>query len=326
LKRVFSTADVMSADRFDYWHQVACQTIVDHHSIPQCRENFGADINVGSLAELPLVVFETSSMSVFRTAQHIRRARHDDIFGCLQLSGELLLEQEGRETRLQPGDLTLLDPMLPYTGQFFDGSRLLVLKVPRRSLEARIGKTRSLVCRGIKPVASEHRLASNFIALLPAQAEGLSPAASELIKEQTVDLLGLSLAKLTQNLPRISGGRMLVLFNIRAAIEARLCDPSLDPASVAAAAGVSVRYANSILADDNQSIGRVILERRLARCRRSLEDPHQSHRSISEIAYGWGFSNMTYFGRMFRNAYGLPPRDFRRQFKSRDLPPSRSAT
>jgi AraC family transcriptional activator of tynA and feaB len=74
----------MSADRFDYWHQVACQTIVDHHSIPQCRENFGADINVGSLAELPLVVFETSSMSVFRTAQHIRRARHDDIFGCLQ--------------------------------------------------------------------------------------------------------------------------------------------------------------------------------------------------------------------------------------------------
>lgn len=179
--------------------------------------------------------------------------------------------------------------------------------------EARVGKTRRLVCRGIRPVASEHRLAANFIALLPAQAEGLNPAASELIKEQTIDLLGLSLAKLTQSLPRISGGRMLVLFNLRAAIEARLCDPSLDPDSVAAAAGVSVRYANSILADENQSIGRVILERRLSRCRRSLDDPHQAHRSISEIAYGWGFSNMTYFGRMFKNAFGLSPREFRRQ-------------
>jgi hypothetical protein len=65
-------------------------------------------------------------------------------------------------------------------------------------------------------------LASNFIALLPAQAEGLSPAASELIKEQTVDLLGLSFAKLTQSLPRILGGRMLLLFNVRAGPSRRL--------------------------------------------------------------------------------------------------------
>ncbi len=307
MNKIFSTEDVTLPERFDYWHQVACQTIVDHHSKPKCSESFGAYINAGAIAELQLIMFENSPMLVSRTAQHIGRARHDDVFGCLQLSGELMLEQEGRETRLQPGDLTLLDPMLPYSGQFLDGSRLLVLKVPRSSLEARIGKTRSLVCRGIKQESSEHRLASSFIALLPAQAEGLSPPASELIKELTIDLLGLSLAKMTQTLPRISSGRMLVLFNLRAAVETRLCDPSLDPESVAAAAGVSVRYANSILAEDDQSISRVILERRLARCRRSLEDPHQAHRSISEIAYGWGFSNMTYFGRMFKIAFGLAP-------------------
>jgi AraC family transcriptional activator of tynA and feaB len=313
LKRVFSTEDVTLADRFDYWHQVACQTIVGHDSVPQHPENFSADIDTSALADLQLIAFANAPLSVARTPQHIRRAKHDDVFGCLQLSGELLLEQEGRETRLQAGDLALLDPMLPYTGQFLDGSRLLVLKVPRRSLEARVGKTRNLVCRSIKPVASEHRLATDFIALLPAQTEGLGPVASELIKEHVIDLLALSLAKLTQSLPRMSGGRLLVLFNLRATIEARLCDPSLDPVSVAAAAGVSVRYANSILADDNQSISRVILERRLSRCRRSLDDPHQAHRSISEIAYGWGFSNMTYFGRAFRNAFGLSPREFRRQ-------------
>ena len=318
MRRLFSTEDVAPADRFDYWHQIACQVVVDHHSIPESCEHFGAHIDTGSLSELRLITFENSPMSVSRTVRHIRHARHDDIFCCLQLSGELMLEQEGRETRLQPGSMTLLDPMLPYSGRFFDSSRLLVLKVPRQSLEARIGKTRDLLCRGIKPVASEPRLAAYFIALLPALVNGLSPTASDLIKEQAIDLLGLSLAKMTQALPRISSGRMLVLVNIRAAIEARLCDPALDPASVAAAVGVSVRYANSILSDSNQSISRAILERRLARCRRSLEDPQQTHRSISEIAYGWGFSDMTYFGRKFKNSFGMSPREYRHRSEKDD--------
>jgi AraC-like DNA-binding protein len=31
----------------------------------------------------------------------------------------------------------------------------------------------------------------------------------------------------------------------------------------------------------------------LARCERALKDPQQARRSVSEIAYGWGFSDMT---------------------------------
>jgi error-prone DNA polymerase len=37
---------------------------------------------------------------------------------------------------------------------------------------------------------------------------------------------------------------------------------------------------------------RLIQARRLARCRYALEDPNQAHRTVSEIAYGWGFSDM----------------------------------
>jgi AraC-like DNA-binding protein len=88
---------------------------------------------------------------------------------------------------------------------------------------------------------------------------------------------------------------------------------ALDSEIVAAAAGVSVRYANAVLAQEGTSIARLIQERRLARCRRAMEDPSQNHRTISEIAYGWGFSDMTHFGRRFKTAFGLSPRDYRRQ-------------
>jgi AraC-like DNA-binding protein len=50
----------------------------------------------------------------------------------------------------------------------------------------------------------------------------------------------------------------------------------------------------------------------LARCRRALEDSRQAHRSLSEIAYGWGFSDMTYFGCSFRKAYGMLPSVYRK--------------
>jgi AraC-like DNA-binding protein len=100
--------------------------------------------------------------------------------------------------------------------------------------------------------------------------------------------------------------------NVRTAIEARLPDPQLDAETVATAAGVSVRYANALLAQEGTSIARLIQSRRLERCHRALMDPLQAHRTVTEIAAGWGFSDMTHFGRRFKTAYGVLPSEFRR--------------
>jgi transcriptional regulator GlxA family with amidase domain len=60
---------------------------------------------------------------------------------------------------------------------------------------------------------------------------------------------------------------------------------------------------------------RLVLAMRLARCRQALEDSLQDHRTVSEIAYGWGFSDMTHFGRCFKAAYDVSPRDYRKNTK-----------
>ena len=70
--------------------------------------------------------------------------------------------------------------------------------------------------------------------------------------------------------------------------------------------------ANAVLAEESLSISRLIQARRLARCRSALDDPLQTHRTVSEIAYGWGFSDMTHFGRVFRAAFGLLPSEYRK--------------
>jgi AraC-like DNA-binding protein len=298
-------------DRFDYWHSVACKEIVEHDSVPVSRVQFEAEIKVGSVGALDLVAFQNSPLRVEHGQGHISRGSSEHLFLCRETSGAVSVEQEGRQITLHPGDMTLLDPGLPYSASFSSGSRTLVLKLPRRELQTRLGKTRSMVARLVQLGSTEDSLASSFTAGLPALAGQVRPVCGQLVANFMLDLVALSLAKAVEGAtPRVSSSKAMAILQIRAAIKTRLADPGLDVQSVADAVGLSVRYANAILASQDTSIGRLILTKRLERCRQALEDPVQSGRSVSEIAFGWGFSDLTHFGRCFKKAYGMSPSDY----------------
>ena len=74
-----------------------------------------------------------------------------------------------------------------------------------------------------------------------------------------------------------------------------------------------MRYANALLSKQGTSLQRLIVSRRLERCRRALADPLQASRTVGEIAYAWGFSDLSHFNRRFKAAFGCSPRDYRRQ-------------
>ena len=314
MKTLFSTAEVHPRDRFDLWHDTACKNLVAHESTPESRLAFRAELQAGALADVGVILFENTPMRIRHTARHIACTEGgEQFFVCRQIAGELALEQSGREVVMKAGEMTLLDPRMPYAGKFSGASRLLVLKVPRRALEARIGRGTEMVARSITPSEGTTSLASAFLAMLPTYTGVLDARAEEIAKDQALDLVGVSLGKMMEKLTCVSSARALTLMNVRAAVESRLSDPALDSASVAAAARTSVRYANAVLSGEGMSIMRLIQARRLARCRSALEDPSQAHRTISEIAYGWGFSDMTHFGRKFRAVYGLMPSEWRRR-------------
>jgi AraC family transcriptional regulator, positive regulator of tynA and feaB len=144
MEMVFSTREIHPRERFDCWHSVACKAIANHNSKPDMRPNFEAEIEVGALGNLDLILFRNSPMQVTHTAAHASCAKSDHLFVCSQLSGGVVLEQDAREIVLDAGSLTLLDPLLRYKGKFLRHSKMLVVKAPRRELEARLGKTRDM--------------------------------------------------------------------------------------------------------------------------------------------------------------------------------------
>ena len=41
--------------------------------------------------------------------------------------------------------------------------------------------------------------------------------------------------------------------------------------------------------------------------------PGATHRSVSEIAFAWGFNSSAHFCRLFKSHYGVSPSEFRRR-------------
>ena len=80
---------------------------------------------------------------------------------------------------------------------------------------------------------------------------------------------------------------------------------------IAAAIGCSKRYLHKLFDGEADTLNAYIWQARLDRIRQDLADPAVAGNSITEIAFGRGFSSSTHFSRSFRESFGVSPRVYR---------------
>ena len=91
-----------------------------------------------------------------------------------------------------------------------------------------------------------------------------------------------------------------------------LGNADLSPQQAADHLGISVRTLHSRFRQTGRSFGRWLLESRLEGCSAALRDANQKPLNISEIAYRWGFNDLSHFNRSFRAHFAMTPREWRR--------------
>ncbi|MBM7774496.1 AraC-like DNA-binding protein [Actinokineospora baliensis] len=100
-----------------------------------------------------------------------------------------------------------------------------------------------------------------------------------------------------------------LLRDIHDLIDARLADPDLTPAGIAAAVHISTRQLYRLFESEGTTVAKWIRDRRLERCRADLlTEPA----GVSAVGARWGIPDSSYFSRAFRQRYGCAPRDYRR--------------
>jgi AraC-like DNA-binding protein len=304
------TDDVPRAERCDFWRSVVSQTFVPlEATFPAGADGFRGRLRGGTLGPLGVYDVDTDSHTAHRTRSLISASPGDYYKLGLLVRGSGVLCQDGRQAVLAPGDFAVYDTSRPYTLAFDVPARLLVLIFPQRMLALPPQAVSGVTATTISGTTGLGGLISPFLLRIGRHLDEVGTRGGVRLASNVLDLLTTALAdRLDTPAPEPMGALFL---RITAFVEARLEDPDLDPAQIAAAHHISTRYLHKLFHGQGTSVSAWIRERRLDHCRRDLLDPLLRHRPVSAIAARWGYVDASHFSRLFRTAYGISPRECR---------------
>lgn len=299
-------------EKFSYWNEVICRTVVDLDCRPIEQPHFEASIGGFDAPGLGVYDIHTQAHLVYRGKTEISRLDSDALIINYVTAGSLYSEQDGRAVDLQVGDGAISDAARPYFLRFDRLLGCVSVKIGKSDLRHRVAGIERITAQSLARGSSLNPLVFDYMRSLiqnmPTMTGPSALRATDLFKE----LLAASLNETLQHSPsNLSAYRGVTLLRVKSFVEEHLCEPWLDPASVARGVGLSTRYINKLLEDEHSSLGRYIWQRRLERCASRLRDLAWANASISTIALEHGFNDLSHFSRAFRERFDQSPREYR---------------
>jgi len=272
-----------------------------------------------------MVAIEVDSDAQARQARAAAARMHPPrFFVHLQLEGDGLVRQDGRDALLRAGDFTLADGSRHYEMSCPSGSRMLLLGIPTAKLRRHIACPESLAATAMRATTGIGGLMSSFLRHYWLQCRhSIEGEPAEQIAIAILDLLGAAYAQVPRTLAERSARGTAHRIRIINYIHAHLYDPDLSPAQIARACRITTRYLHYLFSDGDETVARYILARRLEASSQALVAESQRGRTVTAIAFDHGFNSATHFGRVFRAQFAMTPREYRARAASACRPAPR---
>jgi AraC-like DNA-binding protein len=303
----WSTDTVHARERFAFWREVVCRTVLNV-ATESPPERFSARITGRKFGALRFAAFDSTGHEIVRSRAHVARAPEDYYLISLQLRGRSLITQDDDCFALEPDEIAIVDGQRPFRIAFPEPVSRVIAVVPHAVIDRRAPWLRRPPRRKITPSSPFIDLARRHLLQLTAGRTGLSESEASLLTDNLCNLLALASAR---EAPPTRLQPELQLAALLAFCRQNLHDPELSPRLAAARLGLSVRTVHLRFETLGQSFGRWVLEHRLDVCGRTLRDPGQRGCSVAEIAYRWGFNDLSHFNKTFRARFGMPPGQWR---------------
>jgi AraC-like DNA-binding protein len=230
------------------------------------------------------------------------------LFIKLIVTGAMDVEQDGRRQRFGPGSLVLIDSARPYRQSFAEPTHMVALRFPRHCLKQR-GYSDDLLRRFVAPdpAAPDVRAVGGMMAAIAAQNGDTSETLRSRQGAQLLDLIDLLLDDPVA-LARSRSGEA-TLFRAKRFIGQNLRNPDLTAPLIADAVCVSDAHLSRLFRADGESLMRYVWQRRLELAAELLRRGGTSGPQVREIAFRCGFSTPAHFSRVFKERYGVTPRE-----------------
>lgn len=311
---LYSIDSVAARDRLDYWHDLVCTYPLDPHTTlvsPQGTISKGK-MGISDFTRLKLMQVATSSYTVKRGRPAVSRANEEFAELVYQRKGTAVFQQGSRTVEMRPGQFTLYDSAAPSILEVSDDYEHLIARFPRAQFIQKIPRLDKLYARAFNATNGVGRVLVQLLDLLAKEdANNCSESTWHIIDAILDSTAAVTCLAFPQDVEEMSSSKQALLQRVKLYIENNLTQETLTSSAIANQHGISIRYLNTLLEQEGTSITRWIRQRRLERCANDLILPSNAHRSIGEIAYGWGFNSLSYFNREFKNCYELTPREYR---------------
>lgn len=308
---VFSTDDVGHSDRVEYWNGIATRYFGHLEAHATGPSEFRATLTTRLVSFLRTFHIVGSGHQVRRDAPH-GGTIPDAIKLLLQVRGRCRVDQNGRTVHLDPGSWSVYDTWRPYEITNLGKVEQIVIQIPRDQIIDRSFRRLSEPFLADPAQSAMAQIAGSFIrsysdpALVPEDGD-------EFLAETTVGFVRRALHAATSQRRNVQTPSNQLRARVRQYILAHLSNPDLSIDRIAQSMGCSKRYLHQVFAAENMTIERHIWRLRIERCCEALAEQGQTKKSISEIAFEWGFNSSAHFSRLFKEQVGVAPTSFRRK-------------
>lgn len=297
--------------RLAMWREIYGRNItnVDIETIDDTP--FHASVTFQGLPGVGLASGSRSPAHYHITRQHLADLRDGFAISVL-MSGAATTRQLGREIVGRPGSASIISGTDPSINTMHSFGSFITFALPRPEVAALVRDLDATYARQLPAENGALRLLIRYVQTLHANGP-LDTTLAKTAASHIIDLVALAIGATgdAAHEAKQRGVASARLQAIKTDIRNGLGDHALSPAIVAARHGVTPRYVHKLFERDGTSFSEFVLARRLERALEMLKDPHFSGHTISTIAFDCGFSDLSYFNRTFRRAYGGTPSDIR---------------
>lgn len=315
--KFFSTRHLPPKERGEWWREVICRQYASIDIVSKITSDFHSETRIFALPSLQLSVINSSAITIKKQPRDTVFKSQDAYFAVLLLSGRYQLEQHGRIADLQPGDITIYSATQMHQVSCPDSFSKLIFSIPRQTLISRFPLSEACTAIRIPGNTGIGAVTSNFLRNWATHIEALRTQDLAQMSEISIDLLSNTLDAIKPGHLKRSNHHTFALSQIKLLIEQNLTHCTLDAALIAQMTGYSIRYINTLFHQEGTSLMRHVLSRRLEHCYQDIQHGGSKNLRISDIAFHWGFNDLSHFSRVFKQRFGLSPSDLKRGIAKR---------
>ena len=306
---------------FNDWYSTLRQACGQIEATPSCDQSiFVGHVLRQDLAGLEFTRIRTNvGQIVCRGLRNSTKSDAVDDSNCflvVQQSGRSRLTQCGVSIDLAPGDIAYMDSsndceiiphgLMEHVSIHLDRhqvEQLLPQGLNRIGKLSRSGASGRLIHMLVGQICTGELDQHASFGDGPAVQDALTALLGPALKQADDEAIHVQSMGLEGNLLR----------QAKKIIESSLADPCLSPLKVAHRLNISVRQLYRLFEEQDDSVSRYIQRARLRGAATDLGNFQLRDKSVTEIAYTWGFSDSAHFSRSFKKQFEVAPRDYRAQ-------------